>query len=268
MRKLFLFIVALLGLSVLSAQVPQKPEVPRLVNDFSGLFKPEEMAVLEETLVAFDDSTTTQICVVTVPSLEGADINMEAQQVLSSWGVGSSENNNGVVVLVEHRIGQAGGRVAISVGYGLEGVITDALCKRIITQEMIPHFKEDDYFSGVVAATEALMAASVGEYAGRDTDSLDGEDVMVGVLTVGLLLVFVVIVIAILLRKNGPTHFGGQGKKGPGFLEMLILANILGKSSSGGFGSSRGGGFGGFGGGGFGGFGGGLGGGGGASGSW
>jgi uncharacterized protein len=137
--------------TTLQAQVPARPAEERLVYDFSGIFSAGEILQLETELAAFDNATSNQVCVVAVADLQGEDINMEANRILSQWGVGSAKNNNGVVILLEHQPGTAGGRVAISVGYGLEGVLTDALSKRIITQEMIPEFKEGNYFEGIWA---------------------------------------------------------------------------------------------------------------------
>jgi uncharacterized protein len=258
----------------LMSQVPDRPAVQRLVNDFAGLFSLQEREMLESDLVHFDDSTSNQICVVTVKDLQGEDINMAAYKILVEWGVGTAKNNNGAVLLVEHDPEKSGGRVAISVGYGLEGVLTDALSKRIITYDMIPEFKENRYFEGIKAGVSSIMAVAVGEY---DTARENDEDTPAGiivVLTLFFILFFFILIISIANKRKGPTNLGGNNRKGPSILELMILANLLGGRTrgiggfgSGGFGS---GGFGGgsFGGGGFGGFGGGLGGGGGASGSW
>ncbi len=272
MKKSRLTTVFILLLSVfysLQAQVPERPAVQKLVNDFSGLLTPDQQKELEAQLVDFDNSTSNQVCVVTVPDLQGADINMSAYEILSGWGVGSAANNNGVVLLVEHTVGQQGGRVAISVGYGLEGVLTDALSKRIITNEILPNFRQDLYYEGILAGVQAIRAVAIGEYNTERTGADDAPVGLIGVLTILFLFVFVVIIVLIANQRTGPTNMGGNNRKGPSVLELILLANLLGGGrgrggfGGGGFGS---GGFGG--GGGFGGFGGGLGGGGGASGSW
>ncbi|HPJ82635.1 MAG TPA: TPM domain-containing protein, partial [Bacteroidales bacterium] len=270
-RRILFMAVCVLGVSLsLEAQVPERPAVQRLVNDFAGLFTPAEKESLETELVGIDDSTSNQICVVTVSDLQGEDINMAAQQVLVGWGVGTARNNNGVVLLVEHTPGLPGGQVAISVGYGLEGVLTDALSKRIITYDMIPFFREDRYYEGIRAGINSIRAVVVGEY----NTAREGNDKTAGavaVLTLLSILLFFFLIIYIANKRKGPTNLGGSNRKGPSMLELMILANLLGGRSRGGFGTGGfGGGFGGggFGGGGFGGFGGGLGGGGGASGSW
>ncbi|HHV40534.1 MAG: TPM domain-containing protein [Bacteroidales bacterium] len=274
MKKSIVFVLSLLMWSVctgpLQAQVPERPSVQRLVNDFSGIFTTHEIYELERELVAFDNVSGSQVCVVTVPDLEGEEISMAAYRILSEWGIGSAKNNNGVVVLLEHKPGDAGGRVAISVGYGLEGVLTDALSKRIISDHMIPHFKNGAYFQGVQEGVMKIMAAAEEEYSTTAADDDITTAAIVFVAGFISLLVFLLIIV-IANKRKGPTNLGGNNKKGPGMLELMILANLLGGGnrgsrsggSSGGFGSG-----GGFGGGGFGGFGGGTGGGGGASGSW
>lgn len=271
MKKSRLTTVFILLLSVfysLQAQVPERPAVQKLVNDFSGLLTLEQQNELEAELVDFDNSTSNQVCIVTVPDLQGADINMSAYKILSGWGVGSSANNNGVVLLVEHTIGRQGGRVAISVGYGLEGVLTDALSKRIITNEILPNFRQDLYYEGILAGVRSIKAVAIGEYNTERAGADDSPVGLIGVLTILFLFVFVVIIVLIANQQKGPTNMGGSNRKGPSVLELILLANLLGGGRSrGGFGGGFGsGGFGG--GGGFGGFGGGLGGGGGASGSW
>ncbi len=256
----------------LISQVPERPSEQRLVNDFAGLFSAQERELLESDLVHFDDSTSNQICVVTVKDLRGEEINMAAYKILAEWGVGTAQNNNGVVLLVEHDPSKSGGQVAISVGYGLEGVLTDALSKRIITNDMIPSFRKNHYYDGIKAGVTSIMAVAMGEY---NTAREEGDDTPAGiivVLTLIFILFFFVLIISFANKRKGPTNLGGNNRKGPSILELMILANLLGGRTRGmgGFGSGGFGGFGGgsFGGGGFGGFGGGLGGGGGASGSW
>ena len=270
-RRILVMAVCVLGMSLsLKAQVPERPPVQRLVNDFAGLLTPGQQEWLEAELVGIDDSTSNQICVVTVADLQGEDINMAAQQLLSSWGVGTARNNNGVVLLVEHTPGLPGGQVAISVGYGLEGALTDALSKRIIMNDIIPFFREDRYFDGISAGVSSIRAAAMGEY-NTAREGADKSAGAVAFLTLFFILLFFILIIYIANKRKGPTNLGGSNRKGPSMLELMILANLLGGRSRGGSGTGGfGGGFGGggFGGGGFGGFGGGLGGGGGASGSW
>ena len=256
-RKLITLLLALF-VTIAMVAMPSRPNPPRLVNDLAHIFSAEQVASLEKELVAFDDSTSNQILVLTVPDLEGYEPAEYATKIGLDWGVGSKDFNNGIVLLVKPKTSDSGGKVSIQVGYGLEGAIPDAYAKRIIENDMIPSFKEGDMFKGVQQACDELMALASGEIS--EPRSQD-EDNPIAFLVLFFLLLFVIFIII------GITNGGNHGKGGSG--------NHSGGSGPiffgpiGGFGgSSSGGSFGGFGGGGFGGFGGGSFGGGGASGGW
>ena len=121
------------------AQIPERPVPPRLMNDLAGILTAQQVEELENRLVQFDRETSTQVAVVTVSSLGGYDPAGFAFKIGDSWGVGREGKNNGVVVLVKPKTPEERGQVYISVGYGLEGVIPDAVANgKIIDQEMIP----------------------------------------------------------------------------------------------------------------------------------
>ena len=171
-RHLFLLLFVLATV-LPTAAIPPKPSPQRLVNDFAGLFTAGQVDELERKLVAFDDSTSNQITVVTVNDLEGRAAAEYADRIGIEWGVGSKAYNNGIVVLVKPKTSDSGGQVTIQVGYGLEGAIPDIYASRIIRNDMIPHFQENDYYGGVVQACENLMALASGEISeprSRDDD--------------------------------------------------------------------------------------------------
>ena len=240
--------------------IPSRPDPQRLVNDLAGLFTPAQVADLERVLVAFDDTTSNQIAVVTVKDLEGYAASDYATRIGIDWQVGSSEFNNGIVLLVKPKTMDSSGQVFIAVGYGLEGAIPDAYAKRIIENELIPHFRNNDYYGGVEAACEVLMKLASGEIS--EPRDMDDEDIEVFMTVFFLGLLFLVIFIIILKNdgNNGGHNGGNRGR-------TIYVGPVIttGRSYGGSFGgSSFGGGFGG----GFGGFGGGSFGGGGAGGSW
>lgn len=245
-------------------QVPAKPVPPRLVNDLASIFTINEASQLESRLVQFSDSTSNQVVLVTLPSLNGYDKAQMAFSIGSNWGVGGAKFNNGIVILVKPKKGNERGEAFIATGYGLEGALPDAICRRVVENEMIPHFRDNNYYAGVDAALNVILPIAAGEYSYQDYKKGE-EGSPLGAFIV-LFLVF--IFIALISKKgNGPTNLGGRDRKGPSALDLLMLGSIL---SSGGRGRSSGG-FGGIGGGGsggFGGFGGGGFGGGGAGGSW
>lgn len=255
-RTVLLACVAALPLTA-AAGIPDRPSPERLVNDFAGLFSSYETAKLEETLVAFDDSTSNQIAVVTVRDLEGYDPAQYASEIGQRWGVGSFRSDNGIVLLVKPKEGTSSGQVSIQVGYGLEGAIPDIYCKHIIDNDMLPAFREGEYFRGVWDACEELMALASGEISQpRDYD--DGTEAAV-IAAIVMLLVIVLLIVAVRTdRKNGGGGFSG----GSGGHRGIFFGPVTGWGGSRGSGGSFGGG------GGFGGFGGGSFGGGGASGNW
>ena len=265
---------AFLSAAVLCSAVPSRPSPQRLVNDFAGIFSPRQVAVLENTLVAFDDSTSNQITVVTVNDLEGYSAMEYATRIGLDWEVGTSGFDNGIVLLVKPKTPESNGQTAISVGYGLEGAIPDVYCKRIIDNEMIPYFAAGDYYSGTVAGCRVLMKLASGEISEPREDR--SEFSLFGLLV--LFIIFSIIFFAILGRGDrggkGGRNGGAGGIDADDIMRGILIGNILGGGRHrGGFGGNSGGfggGFdgGGFSGGGFGGFGGGDFGGGGASGRW
>jgi len=164
--RLFVLVTGLMiSLAQMAGQeVPRPMNPPRLVNDFAGLLDANQAATIEKDLVAYNDSTSTQIVVVIVNSLQGMDANYFAYKIGETWGVGQKGRNNGVVLLVKPKTPESRGQVAISVGYGLEAVLTDALSKRIIEQEIIPFFRNNQYFEGIQSGVKAIMLASRGQY--------------------------------------------------------------------------------------------------------
>ena len=258
-------IICLMLLCTSALAIPSRPQPPRLVNDFAGLFTRQQTAALESMLAAFDDSTSNQITVVTVKDLEGYDPSEYATRIGLDWGVGADKYDNGIVMLVKPKTSDSRGQVNISVGYGLEGAIPDVYAKRIIDNEMIPRFAENDYFAGVYAGCEVLMKLASGEISEPREQSNDDAG---GIIAAVLLLIFIIFLAGAFRAngKGGGNDRGNSGGGGPDLLDMIIIGNLLGSGHS--AGRSSGGFSGGFGGSGFGGFGGGSFGGGGASGSW
>ena len=255
MKKFFLFILILISVCAhaqIEKVVPRKPSPPRLVNDFTSTLTPEQVAALEQKLVSYDDSTSNQVAVVIIPTTGDYPIEDVALRIIRDWGVGSSKNNNGVVIL----IAQNDRKVRIEVGYGLEGAIPDITAKSIIDNSITPNFREGNYYRGIDAAINDIIKAAAGEYKAQNGNNRNKGK------AIGLIFVILIIIFSILGsiggRGGGMMSRRGWGSFGTGW--------IIGSMMSGG--SRGGGGWSGGGGGGFGGFGGGGGGGGGASGGW
>lgn len=265
MSKLKIFLVsALLFVSFLSVaqNIPARPNPPRLVNDLANILSPQEEQQLERELVAYDDSTSNQIALVLVNTLDEYPIEEYATKLFREWGIGNKKNNNGVVLLaaIQDR------KVRIEVGYGLEGAIPDITAGHIIENDIKPNFKSGDYYEGLSKAAHSIIKAAAGEYkapANYRKKKGSGSALPFGFLA------FIIIMIVIFGGRNNRGGGGGfMSRRGSGWLGPFILGNMLGSGSSGSSWGGGGGGWSGGGGGGFGGFGGGSSGGGGASGSW
>jgi uncharacterized protein len=255
--KLLLFIVlgAFIGLNDLQAQnVLAKPNPPALVNDIAGILSPAEKAALESKLVAIDDSSSNQIAVVIIPTLDGYPIEEYATKLFREWGIGNKKTNNGILLLIASN----DKKVRIEVGYGLEGAIPDITAINIIDNDIKPAFRASAYFEGIDKATDDIAKAAVGEY--KTARPKRTKDTGGGVV---VFIVIAIIIVSIVGRRGGN---GGSNIGGGGFSD-IATGMLLGSLLNGG-GGGRGGDGGGFGGGSFGGFGGGSSGGGGASGGW
>jgi len=258
---LVLFFFLLLNMAGFSAQdIPDKPSPPRIVNDFAGILTNEQANQLENKLVRFNDSTSTQITIVTVKSLNGYDKQDFAQRLGQKWGVGQKGKNNGVVILVKPKYANEKGEATIQTGYGMEGVLPDITCKRIVDNEMIPQFQEGNYYAGLDAATSTIISISRHEYTADQYNKRRPQRSPYSF----LIPIIIMIIVVFMIRSNrGGMH--SVGKNLPFWATMFMLGSMGGRGNSGGSwggfsGGGDGGGFGGFGGGSFGG--------GGAGGSW
>jgi uncharacterized protein len=265
-KNLVLLTLFMAGMAGFGQDIPEPMSPPRLVNDFAGVMSQGQAQQLEYKLVNFNDSTSTQIMVITVKSLNGMTKEEFADRVGEKWGVGQKGKNNGIVVLVKPKYDNEKGEVKISTGYGVEGAVTDALSKRIIENEMIPSFKAGDYYTGIDRATTRLMELTRGEYtADQYMKATKGDNWGI------FIPIIIIILIIIFMRRNSGNHFT-TGSKGTSLWTAIWMASMMGNRGGGGsWGDFRSGGGsfgGGGGGGGFGGFGGGSFGGGGAGGSW
>lgn len=238
------------GKEIQNKDLPKAPNPPRLVNDFANILQPGEVQQLENKLDRYNDTTSTQVTIVIMPSIDD-DIADFAARLGDYWGIGQKHKDNGVLLTIdmEHH------HVNISTGRGSEGAIPDVTAKAIIDQFITPNFKQQQYYTGLDQATTAIMQALAGQFKGNG-----GAQNNANSSTYIILAVIMLFIIFSVLRGNGRNNGGGTyGSSGFWWGLGAGLMSGGGRSGGGGFGGG-GGGFGGFGGGGFGG--------GGASGSW
>lgn len=231
---------------IFASELPARPSPPRLVNDFANVFSDEQEQELENKLIAYDDSTSTQIVVITTNDLAGWEIEQYGYKIGDAWGVGDKDKDNGIIITLYVE----GRKVNIATGKGTEGAVTDVISKRIIDEVMIPEFKAGSYYNGISYGIDKIYDALRGEYKGEPRKKEKGSSIVF----------WIIVIIIILIIINGRRRGGGGSIGGRGFNSTPgYFGGFGGGGWSGGGGSSSGG-FGGFGGGSFGG--------GGSSGSW
>ncbi len=233
------------------------------VYDTANMLTKQEASALSYKLIKYADTTSTQIAIATITSLEGNSIVMLATEKAHEWGVGQKGKDNGVFILISKN----DRKVHIATGYGVEHLLTDYLSKEIITNIITPAFKQQQYYRGLDASVDVIIKVLAGEYK-ADKKNKKGKG------NIFIIILIVVIVIFIMSRGNN-SNKGGKGGNRTQSLDSsdILTTMLLGslgngrgyRGSSGGFGGGGSFGGGSFGGGGFG--GGGFGGGG-ASGGW
>jgi uncharacterized protein len=263
-KLIILFSLLLIAFVGFSQQLP--PKSTTLVTDYPHVLQDAEKHMLEYKLDSFSDTSSTQIAIVIIKSAGQYDIADYGQKLGRAWGIGQKGKNNGILILVsmdDHK-------VTIQTGYGAEGAVPDIRANEIIHNDMLPRFKQSDYYGGLNEGVDDLIKLMRGEYKASNKPVARREQDYSG--SYGILFFIVIIIVIIVLRGRGGG--GGQiigGRGGASPFWWFLGGTLLGRGSGGwgGF-SEGGGGFGGgdSGGGGFGGFGGGDFGGGGASGSW
>lgn len=160
-RLRFLFGILIAGLVVaMPLRALQIPDLKGRVNDYANLLAPATAQQLESTLAQLEQTDSTQIAVVTIPSLEGDSLEDFSIRLAQQWKIGQEQKDNGAILLVA-----AGDRkIRIEVGYGLEGRLTDLVAGRIIRNVMVPHFRSGDFNQGVLAGVQAMIQAVRGEF--------------------------------------------------------------------------------------------------------
>jgi uncharacterized protein len=220
-------------------------EIPALrgrINDYAGVMSQDQARSLESRLAQFEQETGHQVAVLTIPTLDGEDIEGFSIRVAENWKIGKKGFDNGVILVVAVK----DRRLRLEVGYGLEGVLPDAIAKRITSEYIVPYFRSQDYAGGIIAGIDAVLKVIKKEPlpdSARKKSQDRGSDLNFFIMLGISLLVLVSMFGGMMGRRRnqmwatrgrgrGPIIFGGPGGFGGG------------GSDSGGF-SGGGGGFGG-----------------------
>lgn len=231
--------------------IPEKPSFQTSVYDYANVLSATEKGQLEEKLIKYSDSTTTQIVIITIESLKGEDIGILTPKWGQQWGIGgTAKDDNGVLIL----LAKAERKIWISAGYGLEDRLSAGIGGEITRNIIIPEFKAGSYYKGLDKGTDAIIDVFKGKYKG-ERKQIKGEKKGFPIMPI----IVIVIIILVLISRNKGGGGGNSGNRGggPSLLDVLILSSLGRNSGGGGFGGSSGGGFGGggfgggFGGGGF-----------------
>lgn len=235
MKFVFLFLIIV---SISLAQ-PKVPALKYYANDYTGTLNQSQLNNLDYRLKTFDDSTSNQIVLLIIPTLNDYPLNEYSIAVATKNKIGSKKNDNGILLLIVKN----DRRIRIEVGYGLEGALPDALASSIIRNVIIPYFRNNNYYGGITAGINAIILATKGEYKAIRKQQRSNESPASGIFT---LLFIIFIIISFIIRggrRGGGFIFYGGGFGSGGFFGG-------GSGGGGGFGGGFSGGGGSFGGGG------------------
>ena len=231
MRNQFtLFFSFLFCFHSFAQNVPEKPSPARFVNDYAGLLSESEAATLEQKLRNYQDTTSNQIAIVTVSSLDNYDIEGYSIALAKKWDIGQKGKNNGILVLVAPNER----KMRIEVGYGLEGALPDGTCNKIIREVMKPYFKQNDFYGGLDEATTYIIKYASGEF---KADPNDGKGKGGGGWVLAIIVVIIILIFISKFQRARNSHIGGALD----FWTILSLMSMTNHNNRGG-GSSWGGG--------------------------
>ncbi|MGQ2982144.1 TPM domain-containing protein [Flavobacterium sp.] len=229
--------------------IPSKPSLQTSVYDYANVLAANEKSALEEKLIRYSDTTSTQIVIVTIRSLKGESIADLSTRWAQGWGIGQADKDNGVLVL----LAEAERKIWITPGYGVDDRLTAGELGEMTRDVIIPEFKAGSYYSGLDKGSDAIFQMLTGKYKGegKRADKKSSDDGPGGF----IFIVIIIVILAAIFGRRGGGGRGGRGLTGSTLGDILILSSLgRGGRSSGGWGGSSGGGGGfggGFGGGGF-----------------
>ena len=226
---LILGLVALMGIGGLKAA----PDLPRLtgrVVDNANLLSAASASAIESKLKGLEDKSGIQLVVATIPSLDGDEIEPYANRLFRAWKLGDQKKNNGALLLIAPKEHKA----RIEVGYGLEGVLTDALSKLIITNALVPRFKTGDFQGGIEKGVDdiiAVLSTDQSDWTKRpDLQAQPQDDSGISPVMIFIIVIGIIVLVMVFRRR------GGGGGSGPIFIPTAGTSWTSNSSSTGGSG--------------------------------
>ncbi len=254
-KKYIPFFIAILLAQITFSQftIPVKPKLQTSVYDYANLLTSEQKSALESKLIQYSDSTSTQIVVVTVETINGEDIGILTPKWAQEWGIGQAKEDNGVLMLLANKER----KIWIAPGYGVEHKLTAGITGELTRNIIIPEFKKGDFYGGLDKGSDAIFKVLKGTYKNKKTPKSEND----GIPTFAIVFIIFIVLMIIFSKKDK----SGGDNKGKGLRNNstgidILTAILLSSAGRGGFGggsfgggsSGGGGGFGGgFGGGGF-----------------
>ena len=220
-RSILFILLCGISFSSISRDLPKRPEPAVLVNDFAGVLSAQDKALLEKKLVAFDDSTSSQLCIVILKTLDGEPASSYAPELFNFWKIGQEGRNNGILILVSMDNPR---EAFINTGYGMEEFVPDIMAGRIVREDLLPYFKKEQYYEGLDKASTDLMQLLKGTFKGFKKKSNKQR------IPREAILVLIILGVILISKSKG----GGGGN----------YARTFGGAGLGGFGGFGGGGFG------------------------
>lgn len=249
-KKYPIVLLALLFVQLAFSQftIPDKPSLQTSVYDYANILTSLQKSDLENKLIRYSDSTSTQIVVITVKTIKGESIGILTPRWAQKWGIGDAKKDNGVLILLAEKEHQ----IWIAPGYGAEIKLTAGINGTIVRNIIIPEFKRGDYYAGLNKGADAIFEVLNGTFKNTQAKKRKSQKRKSKFpARLVIIVIFIIIVIISKIKRGGGGGRGGRSSVASGILTAILLSGA-GRSSGGFGGGSSGGGFGGgFGGGGF-----------------
>lgn len=250
-KKYATFFITILFVQIVFGQftIPGKPKLQTSVYDYANLLSASQKTALENKLIKYSDSTSTQIVIATVETINGEDIGILTPKWAHEWGIGQAKEDNGVFILLANKER----KIWISPGYGVEHLLTAGIGGEITRNIIIPEFKKGDFYRGLDKGSDAIFEVLNGSYKNTKKQNSNSDG---GIPTFVIIFIIFIILLIIFSKKNKGGGHNGKRFRRDSTAADILKAIILSRAGRGGFGSSGGfgsGSSGGFGGGGFGG---------------